>query len=318
MNEDKYFVFDNDTTVIKYYLKRIKYSIQSAIYKFQLNSFHPKSIEQKKYYVSICAIFKNESQYLHEWIEFHRIIGIEHFYLYNNFSNDNYLEVLDKYIKEGLVTLVEWPIMQGQMKAYSDCVEKFSSETNWISFIDLDEFIVPNSVNNIRDALKPFERNRPSVIAYWKLFGTSGLIDRNRSGLVTEDFYLCWRKYSDVGKFFFNTAYSFDSDNEKNKHMHDHWSKYHDRLLPSVNFYDKVVLNGVNVANNNFPAVQINHYFTKSYKEYLEKSSRGDAYYEMNPRDMEYFLWHEQRCQEADFHIKKYTIQLKNKMGNSI
>ncbi len=34
--------------------------------------------------MSLCAIFKDEADYLREWIEFHRIVGVEHFYLYNN------------------------------------------------------------------------------------------------------------------------------------------------------------------------------------------------------------------------------------------
>ena len=43
---------------------------------------HPKY--NKKYKISICGIFKNESCFLKEWIEYHEILGVEHFYLYNN------------------------------------------------------------------------------------------------------------------------------------------------------------------------------------------------------------------------------------------
>ncbi len=62
-----------------------------------------------KYYLSICAIFKNEAAYLGEWIEFHRLAGVEHFYLYNNLSDDNYFSVLKYYIDKGTVTLRDWP-----------------------------------------------------------------------------------------------------------------------------------------------------------------------------------------------------------------
>ena len=50
------------------------------------------SLEAKSYNVSACAIFQNEAPYLKEWIEYHRLIGVEHFYLYNNGSTDNYDE----------------------------------------------------------------------------------------------------------------------------------------------------------------------------------------------------------------------------------
>jgi hypothetical protein len=32
-------------------------------------------------YVSIAAIFKDEAHYLREWIEFHNMLGVEHFFL---------------------------------------------------------------------------------------------------------------------------------------------------------------------------------------------------------------------------------------------
>ena len=98
----------------------------------------------KKYNVSICAIFKNESYYLREWLEFNHLVGVEHFYLYNNNSEDDYLRVLNPYIKKGLVTLIDWPHNQKQMESYIDCINNYSSESKWIGFIDIDEFIVPN------------------------------------------------------------------------------------------------------------------------------------------------------------------------------
>ena len=37
-----------------------------------------------QYEVSICAMYKNEAKYILEWIEYHLMIGVDHFYLYNN------------------------------------------------------------------------------------------------------------------------------------------------------------------------------------------------------------------------------------------
>ncbi len=60
---------------------------------------------------AVCAIFKNESVFLKEWLEYHLLIGVEHFYLYNNFSEDNYQDILAPYIEKGQVTLTEWPVL---------------------------------------------------------------------------------------------------------------------------------------------------------------------------------------------------------------
>ena len=61
-----------------------------------------------KYQLALCAIFKNEAPYLKEWIEFHKLVGVEHFYLYNNESDDNYLEVLKPYLETNQVDLIDW------------------------------------------------------------------------------------------------------------------------------------------------------------------------------------------------------------------
>jgi len=46
------------------------------------------------HFLSICTIFKNEARYLREWIEFHRLVGVDHFYLYENRSEDDFAPVL--------------------------------------------------------------------------------------------------------------------------------------------------------------------------------------------------------------------------------
>ena len=50
--------------------------------------------------LSIAAIMKNEKPYLKEWLEYHQLIGVEHFYLCDNDSNDGTEEYLQPYIKQ--------------------------------------------------------------------------------------------------------------------------------------------------------------------------------------------------------------------------
>ena len=39
--------------------------------------------------LAIAAIFRDEAPYLKEWIEFHRAVGVERFYLFDNLSTDH-------------------------------------------------------------------------------------------------------------------------------------------------------------------------------------------------------------------------------------
>ena len=103
-----------------------------------------KDTADKLYYLSVCAIFKNEGPILKEWIEYHLLVGVDHFFLYNNFSDDNYREILAPYIERGIVDLIDWPVPQGQFPAYEDCWQKFRETTRWIALIDLNEFLCDN------------------------------------------------------------------------------------------------------------------------------------------------------------------------------
>lgn len=52
-------------------------------------------------YLSVACIAKNEGPYIREWIEYHKIVGVERFYFYDNDSSDNTREVLEPYIRGG-------------------------------------------------------------------------------------------------------------------------------------------------------------------------------------------------------------------------
>lgn len=322
IQENKFIIFDIKKEIsLKYYIKIYLNIFLSLWYKI-LMAINKPIIAKKKYKVSICAIFKNEALYLKEWIEYHKIVGVEHFYLYNNNSDDNYEEILKPYIADGSVTFTQWPQNQAQMQCYHNAIEHYFSETEWLTFIDIDEFIVPNSTDDIYSFLKPFQKNRPVVIAYWRMFGTSGMVSRDTNNLVTEDLTICWNKYVDIGKVFFNTAYSFDKNERHSQLLHHYaWGKKGTTKLPPVNIFNKICLNGRNPIPNyadaqNFP-IQINHYFTKTYNEYLQKKAKGDVYFKINPHDESYFYEHEMKNQSVDYHIFKYIIKLKYALGIS-
>jgi hypothetical protein len=34
--------------------------------------------------LAVAAVFRRETRYLREWLEFHRLVGVERFYLFNH------------------------------------------------------------------------------------------------------------------------------------------------------------------------------------------------------------------------------------------
>lgn len=313
--KDKNFIYDNAVRMgIKHYIKEMLYAVKSAGYRMQ-DTPKDKHSERKKYEVSICAIFKNEGRYLKEWLEFHKIVGVDHFFLYNNNSEDDYMRILKPYIEQGIVDLVQWEKNQAQMEAYEDCIKNYSELTDWIGFIDIDEFIVPIEDDSIKDFLYKFD-NKGSVMIYWKMFGTSGKIGRNMTDLVTESFHVSWSKHVNIGKCFYNTKFGYAYGCNKNSTLHHClWTKNRDKLIPPVNCFGKYVFMGMHKSGGRDFPIQINHYFTKSYNEYALKRAKGDVYFKINPHDEEYFYEHEMKCTSTDYSIYKYLIKLKLAMS---
>lgn len=78
---------------------RVKDIAAHVFYTIIFAFLHKKNKRETKFYCSICAIFKNEGTYLREWIEYHLMIGFDHIFLYNNFSTDNYVDIIRPSIK---------------------------------------------------------------------------------------------------------------------------------------------------------------------------------------------------------------------------
>lgn len=317
LSEDKFFLFDTPvSTGLKYTVKHLLYSLLSLWYKIITKFLLPEENYGASHKVSLCAVFRDEGEILKEWIEFHKIVGVEHFYLYNNFSADNYKEILAPYIRDGTVTLTDWPYERQQMAAYKHCAENYRHESKWIGFIDLDEFVVPNGRNQtIYDFLRGFECKASFVVMYWKYFGSSGLVERKKSKLVTESFTSCWYKYANIGKYFWNTRFSYDAaSRHQTGYMHLRWGGARGVSLPPMNEFGRYCLFGLNKgAREDFP-IQINHYVIKSFNEYREKKAkRGGGVHAIQEgfHDTKYFFDHERFCQSADYRIMRYITKLK-------
>ena len=61
------------------------------------------------FYLTLCAIAKNEGRYLQEWIEYHKMLGVEKFFIYDNESADNTRKILQPYIVTKLVEYCYFP-----------------------------------------------------------------------------------------------------------------------------------------------------------------------------------------------------------------
>jgi hypothetical protein len=222
-----------------------------------------------KHYLSVCAVFKNEAPHLSEWVEFHRAVGVDHFYLYNNNSEDNFLAVLASRIYDGTVTLVDFPQHPGQLEAYDYCLATYGDVTRWIAFLDIDEYLFSVTADSLRDVLVDYEQY-PGVCVNWQVYGSSGRIFPSNK-LTIESFTwkaptLWWRNRQlksvvdpkrvtrawDPHRFILSGPGQIVTEQQKPIHTSSSTIVSVDRL-------------------------RINHYAVKSFSEFLLKRTRGRA-----------------------------------------
>ena len=164
---------------------------------------------------------------------------------------------------------------------------------------------------NIKTWLEKF-RKYPSIVVYWKMFGSSGKLTREKE-LVIEEFYVSWSKLVNIGKVFFNTNFEI----KKNKvHIIDSIINLFGKkiTIPSINQYKKFIKYEIHIKGLKKTTIQINHYWSKTYNEYRNKKIiRGDVFFLDKKRTLEDFYDKELKCIDVDYKIFRFLIKLKER-----
>lgn len=139
------------------------------------------------YYFSIGAIFKNEAHILQEWLEHYFYHGVEHIYLINDKSTDNFLPILKPYIDKNLVTLYNCEDNSKEIGMQASKYNKFFHDiiknSFWFGVLDLDEFLYSPLEIDIKNILKKYENENQLHIS-WVHFGSCGF-EKQPSNVVS-------------------------------------------------------------------------------------------------------------------------------------
>ena len=228
-----------------------------------------------KYNLVFASNFKQENCYLQEWIEYHLIVGVDHFYLYDQDGSDEARELLAPYEKEKLVTRHLWTHLDGtkydgptrfyqvnknhlafahSARTYRDCAQ-------WMMKIDIDEFLYPPpGQDHLSAYLDSINREKIKGIRIPRFnFGHNGH-EKQPSGLVMEAYIKREPAASDHKdmancSFLGNNRFCYSA----------HWWHY--------KFYKP----GIYLRESDENGIRINHYYTKSFEEYMKRQnvSRG-------------------------------------------
>ena len=186
----------------------------------------PQPLENPTYYLCLAAIFRDEARFLKEWIEYYLMMGVEHFFLTNHLSKDNYMEVLQPYVDQGVVTLREEKEekksaahrFQIQNRAYYHAVEWGVHNVDWLFICDTDEFLATYEEDTFADLLRNYE-DCAAASFHWKMFGMSNVQKLSSTDLLLEKMTKS-SKSQDLHNRWFKTAFRPRCCNlPKTKHM---------------------------------------------------------------------------------------------------
>jgi len=163
----------------QYFLDKAKFAQVSARNNDVFNLDLVKPYE-KKHYFAIVGLFKNESGALKEWIEHYLKFGVDHFYLVDNNSSDNYMQILRPYIDRGLISLYACSEEKYQLGILRELTNILKNETIWVGVFDLDEFVYPQHSKSIVDVIKKFDTYEAIVIP-WLIFGSNAHVKQPES-----------------------------------------------------------------------------------------------------------------------------------------
>jgi hypothetical protein len=220
------------------------------------------------HYLSIGAIYYDETPYLREWIAFHRLVGVEKFFLYDNGNTDDHLEALAPFLEDGTVVLHEWPERPGQMTAYRHLLDTHGHESRWFAIIDLDEFLFSPTFRPVPEILVDYE-SYPAVVVNWAMFGTSGHRTRPE-GLTIETHHLR-KEFPDIEQ-----VKSIVDPARTDRVLSPHSFTYTDGFAVTE---QRIPIEGPpwGKAPVSVERLQVNHYSQRSEEEYVTKMARPQA-----------------------------------------
>ena len=238
------------------------------------------------YDLAVVAIMKNEEPYVKEWLDYHLLAGVDHFYIYDNDSTPEFKKILQPYIDSNIVTYIHYPGSARQYEAYNDAIKKFRYFCRYITFIDADEFIFPKSkptITGVADEILNGKPNAAALVAHWHIFGSNhhkkvdyskGVLERF-TRRAENDWYLPPKPPEN--RFHQGNVYVKSILNPRRVH---HFEDPHQANYFFGCFAVDEAEKGIPMSIS-FPVVAdkivVNHYQVKSLEEYKSRQPRGDV-----------------------------------------
>jgi hypothetical protein len=239
--------------------------------------------------VSIVACARWETEAITEWLLYHRSIGFDHVYLYCNDDDpaELYAEVLPFLQGDNpFVTFRHYPFQGQQFHMYMHCLRAHKDESEWVMFLDVDEFLCIRGSNSIKAFLRDVPEDWDSISFNWQMFGNSGH-KRRPSGSVLLNYTQREAELKFTCKTLTRTAAIELSRIEHKTFIWHHWE---DAVAGGMRRYNVLGVPVAEVRNDDegrsyiadeetrqriYDRAVVYHYAFKAEADYLMRAERG-------------------------------------------
>lgn len=138
---------------------------------------------------AVCAVARNENAYINDWINHHIRIGYNKVIIFDNNPDDT--DPVENHItktnlkKTDIVKVPDASIPQQQAELYNRALDEYHGGFDWITFIDVDEYVVTDSLSELFNSAPD---DCDFLLLNWNIYDDNNIIVGDESVSVTKRF----------------------------------------------------------------------------------------------------------------------------------
>ena len=257
-------------------------------------NINTNSNSKSKTKVALCVVAKKENRYIKYFVEFYEKLGFNHIYFYdNNEIGDEAiddLEIVKDGVKKGFISVIRYKDREKHLvtRSYYDCYEKYNLEYDWISFFDVDEYLIlePKGISIQEFLDNPRFQDCDNVKINWRVF--------------TDNDQLDFEDRHPMERFPIETSYKYENRHVKSTvrgrlnyknytksyNPHNIWSD-----IKACSSSGNKTNGGYYMYPPDFECAYLNHYLTKSVREFFTKKYKTKVDVNTIPKNIKDYLF---------------------------
>jgi hypothetical protein len=216
--------------------------------------------------IALVTLAHKDELYIKEWIDYNLKLGFDDIFIFKNnweWENQNPNDKVHVEDFNGHSYQSNEPIWVRniQAKCFTEFGRKYHNEYEWVAFFDVDEFLVLKKCNDVKEFIKDYD-NHNCLIINWAMFGDNNIntFDENYTSQLNR-----FTKRKNGLHHQFKSICKTSPNLEHQIHwINGSWVDTHFREGNEPFNY-----------NASDEIAQLNHYYIRTYPEFLIKRERG-------------------------------------------